>query len=488
MISFFLNQSIIADGFRKELIDKNESIKTLNQKGIELARKGHYERALKKFQYLEYIDNISAILYNNLGYTYQLKGDSPNAIKNYKKSIKIKPKMIFPRQNLGKLLFESGKYKNAIVHGEYVLSIDPKNSEVMKWLPTAYKRYKELVNHNNSATNKEKQKKIFNPYDILLNLAWETLKIDYYVKNIFTLQDDLSYYSQPIGLQLPMTFKLDVRTYFQLKFKLESLAFTGILNPMIVPSEETIEIGYWFEKMYVGFGIMLTQMNLANPSVPFGTGSIRTIENITSASDFKFGLSFDYTSHTYDLTASIFPRYLFRDSSSGSHGISVDRNFISIDSVLKTNWDWGSWRPRFLVDFVVNEWYITEYQPVAKVPIQGHYFGYYDLGFGMSVKELSSKKKWCTLEFGFKITNRFYFLDLNDTNPFAFGNGQGFLGLNTSGEGKTISGFREYTAIISLFSKQFIHSYFIIEESIAYTYVNSKLSVFDINLKFSFHI
>ncbi len=484
IIFFPLGQSIIpTDSFQAESSDKNKSMRELNQKGINLAKEGKYKEALEKFQYLEYIDGMSAILYNNLGYTYQLKGDSPKAIESYKKSVGINPKLISPRQNLGKLLFESGKCKQAIFHGEYALSIDPTNSKVKKWLPAAHEKCKKFA--------QDKEKQIFEPRNILLNLAWETLKIDYSIKNIFTPEGGLDDYLQPIGLKLPMKFNLDVRTYFQLKLKLESLAFTGTLNPVVIPSQEIIELGHWFEKLYVGFGMMFTQMNLTDPSVPFGAGSVRTIKDIFLANDFKLGLSFEHTSNTYEIKTSVFPRYLFRDSTSGSHGVSFDRNFLSIINTIKTNWNFGFWTPRFLVNFVINEWYITEYQPVANVPIRGHYFAYYDLDFGVSVGELPSKKKFSTIGFGLKITARAYFLDLNDTNPFAFGNGQGFFGLTTGDEalqGKILSGFRTYATTVSFSSKQSIYYYFIIEESIAYTYVGSGLNVFDISLKFSFHI
>ncbi len=475
IILFCLNQFVVADSFKDEV---GLSVKELNERGIELAREKRYTEALKKFKYLEYTDKISGILYNNLGYTYQLKGDYQKAIEHYKKSVKMNPQLVSSQQNLGELLFKLGNYKEAIKYGENVLKIDSNNVKVKKWLPTAYQKYNEGYAHN-----------------ILLKAGWEKVRVDYFVQNIFTIEGKkFQYYFHPIGFGLPMRFNLEIRTYFQIKLKLNSIAFTGILNPAIVSGEEIIEVGYSFKKVYFGFGVMLTQINFKNDSIPFSDSKIRTIKTIDKATDYKLGVSFIYESYDYDLMISIFPRYLFRDSSSGSYGISFDRNFIDLTYILKTHWNWGFFTPRIISTFVMNEWYITEYQSSRDKPLLGHYFGYYDFTVGLIFGKRPHQKSFSSVEVGFRSTARMYFLDINDTNPFAFGNGQGFFGLTIEEQnfkGRLNDGLRSYALRLEIFSKQSVYHYFIFKESLVYEFMLTppkNVSSLALNIEISYSI
>ena len=78
----------VEDSFREEKTEKNKTLRELNKEGIDLAREGKYPEALQKFRYLEYTDKISAILYNNIGYTHQLKKIMPTRSRVIERAFK----------------------------------------------------------------------------------------------------------------------------------------------------------------------------------------------------------------------------------------------------------------------------------------------------------------------------------------------------------------------------------------------------------------
>ena len=480
----------VEDSFREEKKEKNKTLRELNKEGIDLAREGKYPEALEKFQYLEHTDKISAVLYNNIGYTHQLKKDYTNAIKSYQKSVQMDPQLVIPRQNLGQLLFNRENYKEAIEHGEKVLSFEPDNQSVKEWLPTAYQRYRSQLKAEASIDDKNRLGN--SPYDILKNIGWQNLRLDFYARNILTIAGgSLNYYNRPIGFRIPMKFNLDVRALLRFKLEYESIAFAGILNPAFIAAEQNIELGYPFQNLYFGVGVKLTQANLEREAGFLGIRDEKTTD------DFKLGFHFSRESNRYDAYVSIFSRYLFRDGEENPRGVRLDRNFLLVSNLIKPGWGSGFFKPRFLVDFLINEWYFVEYEtpPPFNRAILGHYFGYYDLTLGVFIGDQSNKKVYSSIELGLKVVNRFYFRDLSDPNPFAFGNGQGFFGLTTSDSALRgddfLGGFRTYATRFILLARFSVAYYFIFEGSLAYELIPpsiADINVFEVGLKVSFRI
>ena len=202
------------------------------------------------------------------------------------------------------------------------------------------------------------------------------------------------------------------------------------------------------------------------------TGDIRLNTDINVVEDIKGGIILGSDQKKYILQTIIYPRYFIRERSGKSHGISLDRNLLSINIKSKTLYLSNIWIPKIHGEFKINEWYITEYE-TSLGPLIGHYMGYYDLNFGLILGDLKSRSYIIPFEIEIIWTNRLYFLDLNDDDPFAFGNGQGFFGLSTEDflEGKPFSGFRSNAHGFRLSSRQLFFDRFILEETFEYEFI-----------------
>ena len=71
-----------------------------NQGYIQLTIDKDYDSAIYFFEKSVEIDSVSARGYNNLGLSQEYKGDIENAIKNYKKALKIDPEFELAKKNL----------------------------------------------------------------------------------------------------------------------------------------------------------------------------------------------------------------------------------------------------------------------------------------------------------------------------------------------------------------------------------------------------
>ena len=265
-------------------------------------------------------------------------------------------------------------------------------------------RYQAQPKVESSVNAKDKPKK--SPYDILKNIGWQNLRLDIYSRNILTMVgSNLNYYNRPIGFRVPLKFNVDVQAFLRFKLEYESIAFAGILNPAFIAAEQNIELGYPFKDIYFGVGVKLTQANLEREA------GFLSIRNEKTTNDFKLGFHFSRESNRYDAYVSIFSRYLFRDGSENPQGVRLDRNFLLVSNLIKPGWGSGFFRPRFLLDFLINEWYFVEYDtpPPFKQPILGHYFGYYDLTVGLFIGNQPNKKVYSSFEVGLKVVNPFLF-------------------------------------------------------------------------------
>lgn len=75
--------------------------------------------------------------YNNLGYTLQLEGDLKSAIDNYKQAVKVKPDYIDAYYNMGHALQEKGDLKAAVSCYRRIVEIEPDNADAFNALGAA---------------------------------------------------------------------------------------------------------------------------------------------------------------------------------------------------------------------------------------------------------------------------------------------------------------------------------------------------------------
>ena len=413
-----------------------------NTRAVDLAEKGNYEAALRIFQGSLKGDKLRAITYHNIGYTFQLQKKYKEAKKYYRKSIVRDPKLAPPRAKLGKLLYNEKNYQEAIVQGEKGLAIDPKERSIKEWLPDAYKKYTEgrLIKINQKDLTKGRSTEdisgAYDPFAALRRLGWRSFKFEYIVHNILSVPKGggVNYESLPIGFRIPMTLDIEIRSLLMgVHINFQSPYYTGSFNPQFIERETTLELLYPFKRLSFGLGLKFSEANFVDQSLPPGLENFftngLTPEN-ERVKDYKIGLKFVNDAKFFHLDITVYPRYLFRDKTSNREGlVSFDRNFASLKTKFKPTPRAAFWNPRFLFQMIIDEWYITEYG--VDNSVTGHYFGYYDLILGVVMGNFENRYKKTPIEVGFILINRLFFRDLADTDPFAFGNGQGFFGYSS---------------------------------------------------------
>lgn len=112
----------------------------LNRRGIEYGEHKMYDQAIREFEKSVMLYNdSSAKVYHNMGEVYEMKGDLPKASAFYEEAVRRNTLQVVTWEKLGFAYFRMAQYDKAVSAGEYVLKIDPKNQEVPRWLPDAYK-------------------------------------------------------------------------------------------------------------------------------------------------------------------------------------------------------------------------------------------------------------------------------------------------------------------------------------------------------------
>ena len=470
----------------------SQSPSKLNEDAIQLAEEGDYEKALKKLESAANIAQVSAIAYHNMGYTHHLEGNYDLAIQNYKLSIERNPKLVPPRQNLGEIYYTQHRYKEAIDQAEKVLELDPSNKRVIKWLEDARKKYNEqkiLVHHSGSDIGAGVGD-LDDVYPLLRSVGWYSLRFDYIIGAGYFVDKGGGpprTILLPTATRLPMFFIFQLKSFIQVNIRGVTAPIPGVLNPAFFEAEETVEFVYWYQKWFFGAGFMLSQFDMSVDSA-IGLEKFRLNTDINSADDFKLGVVWGYSGDVHSFSMTIYPRYLFRDpATSNKRKISVDRNVVSLLYTSKVKSTDARFSPSFLLEFRINESYVTEYQ-TSLGPIIGHYFGYYDFNVGIIFPNIGRDWAPLPLALGLKLINRIYFADLNDPEPRKFGNGQGFLGFDSDEAllGNTFAGLRSASHKILLLSKQRISKHVSLQETIGFDYHPSSqvsLNVFEMYLQ-----
>ncbi|MCC6588968.1 MAG: caspase family protein [Bryobacterales bacterium] len=110
--------------------------------GLKLYNKGgndELKQAVAEFQkaLAEDADYEEAALY--LGRTYQVLGDTEQALKNLELAVKLQPAWVEGRLSLGSMLLDMGNTTDSIEHLRQAVSLDPKNSLARSHMAQAYR-------------------------------------------------------------------------------------------------------------------------------------------------------------------------------------------------------------------------------------------------------------------------------------------------------------------------------------------------------------
>ncbi len=475
-----LNSALIAQNKKTSSKELAAEVDKLNWEGIDLSNDARYSAAADKFQKAISLDDTrSARSYHNIAYTFELAGDKNKALENYQKAVVRNPQQAISWQALGKMQYTMGLYKDAVFSGETTLKLEPHNVPVQKWLPDAYAKLAEqkLYDARNdlsgdAATNPNCEARP----DVIAEVGFFGSAIAAIDKRATALA---MYRTQGI-LTTPGGVYAEFNPLRELTFRLNGQTpYFGILQPNFYAGSERIEMQYNFKFVFVGAGILFSQLNLSGSTVPISTTTYVQNADYTTVSDTKFGLFIGARDEVSYFILRIYPRYLFRDAASSPQLTAFDVAKIDVEYRRNLRLSLGSdstpsedvskgpftW---FIAKFSVDEVYISEYKPVAGTDAVGHYFGTYDLSVGMEFGELRKQFDKVSATWGFLLTERLYFQNTGNTDLMSFGNGQGYFGLNTTGmtKGNAFSSFRNTSFIVTLFASQMVRNRYVFREQI----------------------
>ncbi|MFO1527508.1 MAG: hypothetical protein U1F16_16175 [Turneriella sp.] len=458
--------------------DLAAEVDKLNWEGIDLSNDARYLDAADKFQRAISLDDTRAARsYHNVAYTYELAGDKNKALDNYQKAVQRNPRQTISWASLGKMQYAMGLYKDAVISGETVLKLDARNASVQKWLPDAYAKLAEQKMYD--ARNDLSGDPATNPNcEARPDVIAEVGAFASIIGAIDKQSTAFNMYKPSGVFQTPAGAYAIFNPLRELTFRLNGYTpYYGILQPTFFAGQERIEMQYNLKYFFFGGGILFNQLNLTNSTVPPSTTTYVQNTDYTSISDTKFGLFMGGRDELNYFILRIYPRYLFRDDTSGPKSTSFDvvkidleyrRNLrLSIGTVVdeKQPVSKGPFTD-IIVKVDIDEIYISEFKPVTGTDAVGHYFGTYDFTLGMEFGRLQREFDKIGFTYGFLLTERLYFQNTNNTNLTSFGNGQGYFGFNTTGAttGNAFSSYRNNSFIITLFSAQMFKNRYILRE------------------------
>lgn len=460
--------------------DLAAEVDRLNWEGIDLSNDARYLEAADRFQKAITLDDTrSARSYHNIAYTYELAGDRNKALENYQKAVARNPQQVISWQSLGRLQYQMGLYKDAVFSGETVLKLDPRNLPVQKWLPDAYAKLAEQKIYD--ARNDLTGDPTTNPNcEARPEVIGEVGFFGSAIGAIDKQSTALNLYRTAGVATTPAGAYAEFNPLRELTFRLNGQTpYFGILQPTFYAGSQKIEMQYNFKYFFFGAGILFSQLNVENSKVPGQDAGYIQNTDYTSLSDTKFGLFMGGRDDLTFFILRIYPRYLFRDATSGPQSNAFDVAKIELEYRHNLRLSLGTVIDEkqpvskgpftdIIARVVIDEVYITEYKPVTGGDVLGHYFGTYDFSIGMEFGKLQREFDKTGTTWGFLLTQRLYFQNTGNTNVTAFGNGQGYFGLNTSGAttGNAFSSYRNNSFLITLFASQLFKNRYVLREQI----------------------
>jgi tetratricopeptide (TPR) repeat protein len=449
---------------------------TINNNALELSKKRLLKESITELdQAINIADRKAARYYHNKGWALELQGDYAKAIENYKKALDRNKYQIVTAERLGYLLYITGEYADAVKTGEGVLKLDPGNEPVLKWLGKARIAVKEGKKKDpHDVVEKEKDKNRRDRNNYMERIRQKELSHIITVTVDVMMRTAIYYKTTPAAY----TYALDHGLFFDLP---ESIfvnlgPFKGWTfdiwseNPWLgasIPDVNTqtagFEFSYHFKSFYLGAGIL------------FGTYfTDLSFSTLLSLTDFKVGFIFGFNYMDYDLKFSLYPRLLWADYP-GTIGYGYDM------SMFKMEYEYiASSAFTIFAHLYEREYFVFDHNGG-----QSNFWGTLDLTFGTKIHFFKGTSYDPVFRILFSLTERVYFRNLNNTNPYGFLNGQGFLGLdlNQFATGWPFSGIYGLGHIITVRFDEYIKPYMFLYESIFLELSDWKEDFFELNFQ-----
>ena len=441
-----------------------------SSKGVELGQQKKYDEALLEFEKsLKSYNADSAKVYHNKGWVLELKGDDQAAIAAYEEAVKRNPVQVPSLERVGYLYFKTGRYEEAVQTGEHVISLDPKNKEVMKWLPEAYRmklqkqQEKPAVKKNE---NKKQEEKIADKKEEKKPPRIVYATLDFMIRTAYYFRDSEEKkgytYKTTSGLyaNVPEMLHVNVTPNKLLEIDLEAgNPYLGALSPNLVVHTEKLEAIAHLGKYSLGLGGLGNHYRSSFAYVYLD-------QKNRTRHDYKAGLIFGFKEEDVSLLFRLYPRALPHDGSS-STGKTFDTDYAGFDykyylDKLLTFYSWMS----------VKDYYFFDHD----VEIS-NYWGVYELGFGVLLGKYKNFVKWLDyISISLDLTERFYMMDLNNDEPYKFANGQGWFGANGDKwfKGDPFSGYRAAGHVLTLKVEEGIIKHLFVYQAVMAEMVNRR--------------
>lgn len=487
-----LNLSKSPDSTPLNKKNNREDDTSLTERAIKIGKAGQYDRSLTLFsEILTLQKGRMARTYNNIGYLYELKGDTAKAIINYTKSIELNEKLAEPNANLGRIYFVNKNWEKAVKHGEMALKINPSHEEVKKWLPVAYdklleERKRKILGRSNPLQKKKNRAK---SAKFQLNYQTKARTIySYDEKAIFAR--DYKGYKYPY--RAPQKLDLWFFPYNQwiIELKHETPDF-GMRNPDFLHARQNLSLFYRIGNIHIGSGILLSQMNteeIRDGERPLVYESPdTTISN--SRNDSKFGFTFAHELRGTSYILQFFPRLYPRvDENTGGftfdyaeYSAQIFKNMVGYQVYL---------------NFLLREIYVFQFnvdqdetgEITAGSKTLSHYFGHMDFTIGADITLFSKEQgRSFDLLLILQLGSRLYFRDLRNEEPFKLLNGQGYFGFNPGNflEGNLFKGAEKTTTLVNISFLEKIVPELSLREGVELEIANEGSGVYGFNLFFA---
>lgn len=386
----------------------------LNREGVKKGREGDFQGAVNDFNEAINTGNEGlSKVYHNKGWIFEQQGEYVNALKNYESALALTPNQIITLEKAGYLYFKTKNFTKAVEYGEKVLTLDPENTEVIKWLKDAHakrltqkevdivkkeeEKAKENLAKEISEEQKEKQK--------LFSISYSGI-----IRTAYKLHEDKGFaYEDTEGLfymNFPQMLNVNVTPTEKMEFNfITGTPYLGALMPDVANWMERFEAVYRDGTVNLGIGVL--GVHYMNDNV-FGERK--------RLHDMKFGVILGKADVNYKFQMAFYPKLIPHDSGYKPEK-TMDTDLIDIFLGLNLFETIGVYTRLNIFEF-----YFYDHTP----PAVSNYVGKYDFTIGFSFFDNSKSKFILRAE----LTERLYTLDVMNDKPYDFLNGQGFFGLN----------------------------------------------------------
>lgn len=423
---------------------------SLNRRGVEAGEEENFDEARENFnRAADNYDGVSAQILHNRAMVYERQGNIPAAVQSYEEAVRRNPEQYQSLERLGYWKYKQGDFGEAVKLGEAALRLDPENEKVKQWIEEAYKKKIDSFQKSRPSSTSESGKyyttegKHFPPRYDPLDLYRSELFVTFDASLVFQsepAENSIAYKwtSGPIT-NFPYDLSVHYRPYKKWAFFLElEHPYTGASLPNVCGQSERAEARFYAGDFVFGGGFLLKHYQ----------DDFFNNEEL-SMMDLKAGGSIHYESGDSIIDAIIYPRLIIPDGD-WSNKLTYDIAFHQFQYGFRY-----SPSLMYYTRFAQADFYFFNHDETFS-----DYYGYLDLAIGGEIVN-HTLLNTVDLTFSGEIGKRLNLERTGVDKPYAFMNGQGFLGIDIMQDGGSyVSGQKSSGSILKLGIKERFESRF----------------------------